>query len=55
MGGRGKRGKEGRRGVLLQWGKGGTSRTEFGQQMRSGELPAYLSLIRLLNGILSYP
>ena len=31
-----------------------TSRTEFGQQMRSGELPAYLSLNRLLNGILSY-
>ena len=31
-----------------------TSRTEFGQQMRSRELPAYLSLNRLLNGILSY-
>ena len=31
-----------------------TSRTEFGQQMRSRELSAYLSLNRLLNGILSY-
>ena len=29
-----------------------TSRTEFGQQMRSREVPAYLSLNRLLNGIL---
>ena len=28
-----------------------TSRTEFGQQMRSGDLPAYLSLNRFLNGI----
>ena len=32
----------------------GTSRPEFGQQMRSRELPTYLSLNRLLNGILSY-
>ena len=31
-----------------------TSRTEFGQQMRPSDLPAYLSLNRLLNGILSY-
>ena len=31
-----------------------TSRTDFGQQMRSRELPAYLSLNRLFNGILSY-
>ena len=31
-----------------------TRRTEFGQQMRFGKLPAYLSLNRLLNGILSY-
>ena len=30
-----------------------TSRTEFGQQMRSGDLPAYLSLNCLLNGIVS--
>ena len=30
-----------------------TSRTEFGQQMRSGDLLAYLSLNRLLNGVLS--
>ena len=30
---------------------GKTSRTEFGQQMRSGGLPAYLSLNCLLNGI----
>ena len=28
-----------------------TSRTEFGQQMRSGGMPAYLSLNRLSNGI----
>ena len=27
-----------------------TSQTEFGQQMRSSELPAYLSLNRLFNG-----
>ena len=32
-----------------------TSWTEFRQQMRSRELPAYLSLNRLLNGTLSYP
>ena len=32
-----------------------TSRTEFVQQMRSGDLPAYFSLNCLLNGILSYP
>ena len=31
-----------------------TSWTEFGLQMHSRELPAYLSLNRLLNGILSY-
>ena len=31
-----------------------TSRTEFGQQMRSGKLPAYWSLNRLPNGTLSY-
>ena len=30
-----------------------TSRIEFGQQMRSGDLLAYLSLNRLLNGVLS--
>ena len=30
-----------------------TSRTEFGQQMRSGDLPAYLSLNCFLNGIVS--
>ena len=30
-----------------------TSRTEFGQQMRSGDLLAYLSLNHLLNGVLS--
>ena len=30
-----------------------TSRTDFGQQMRSGKLPAYWSLNRLLNGLLS--
>ena len=32
-----------------------TSRTEFGQQMRSGDLLAYLYLNRLLNGVLSCP
>ena len=37
-----------------QLGSTKTSRTEFGQQMRSRELPAYLSLNRLLNSILSY-
>ena len=31
-----------------------TSRTEFGQQMRSRELPAYFSLNRIFNGLLSY-
>ena len=31
-----------------------SSRTEFGQQMRSGELLTYLFLNRLLNGLLSY-
>ena len=32
-----------------------TSRTEFGQQMRSGELPVYLSLNCLFNGRDSRP
>ena len=31
-----------------------TSRTEFGQQMRSGGLLSYLSMNCLLNGVLSY-
>ena len=38
--------------VLVFFSK--TSRTEFGQQMRSRELPAYLSLNRFSNCILSY-
>ena len=31
-----------------------TSRTEFGQQMRSGDLLVYFSLNRLSNGIVRY-